>query len=99
MSEATVRHIQPPTSRTLRALDAIDRAHARAATKIHNVRHDLMTSLERRIERAEQLALTAIERARQGVKRVDAASADAVNRTQGVVGRALDKARTSRLAN
>lgn len=96
MNEATVRKIEPSTSLAMRAIDAVDRAHARAATKIHNVRSELLSSLDRRLERAEQLAMSAIERARMGVKRVDVASADVVNRTQGVVGRALDKARQSR---
>ncbi|MEJ7596654.1 MAG: hypothetical protein WKG01_01990 [Kofleriaceae bacterium] len=96
MNEATVRQIPPATTLTMRAIDAVDRAHARAASAIHAVRSDLIATLERRLERAEQLASTAIDRARKGVKRADVASADAVNRTQGVVGRALDKARASR---
>ena len=99
MNEATVRPIASSNSLAMRAIDAVDRAHARAATKIHNVRCDVIASLERRLERAEELAVSAIERARHGVKRVDVASADVVNRTQGVVGRALEKARQSRASN
>lgn len=79
-----------------RALDAIDRAHAKAATVLHNVRNDLLHRLADRIERAERLTTSAFERARNGVHKVDTVSADVVNRAQGVVGHAIEKARVVR---
>lgn len=79
-----------------RALDAVDRAHARAASKLHGARNDLRSTLEHGIERAEHLANTAFQRARQSVERVDVVSADVVNRAQGVVGQAIEKARETR---
>ncbi len=79
-----------------RALDAVDRAHARAATVLHNVRNDLLHRLADRIERAELRTNSAFERARNGVHKVDEVSADVVNRAQGVVGQAIEKARVIR---
>jgi len=79
-----------------RALDAVDRAHARAATVLHDVRNELLTRSAHAIDRVEQLTTTACERARVGIERADVVSADVVNRAQGVVGQAIEKARTSR---
>ena len=80
---------------TLRAIDAVDRTHARAATRLHDVRNDVRGTLERVLDRAEELALAAFSRIRNSVKKADAMSADAVNRAQGAVNRALDMARES----
>jgi hypothetical protein len=91
---ASANHSSPAAM--TRALDAVDRAHARAATVLHNVRHVLLTAIERRIDSAEHLATSAIERARHGVHRADTVSADVVNRAQGVVGQAIEKARLIR---
>lgn len=79
-----------------RALDAIDRAHAKAAKVLHDVRNDLLQRLANRIERAELVTTSAFERARNGVHKVDTVSADVVNRAQGVVGHAIEKARVLR---
>ena len=79
-----------------RALDAIDRAHAKAATVLHNVRNDLLQRLADRIEHAELVTSSAFERARNGVHKIDTKSADVVNRAQGVVGHAIEKARVLR---
>ncbi len=79
-----------------RALDAVDRMHAKAATVLHDIRNDLVHRLADRIERAELLTTSAFERARNGVHKVDAVSADVVNRAQGVVGQAIEKARVAR---
>ncbi|MDB4960502.1 MAG: hypothetical protein JWP01_501 [Myxococcales bacterium] len=87
---------QSPAALSTRMLDAVDRAHARAAAVLHNVRNSLLTALERKIDGAEHLASSAIERARHGVKHADHVSADVVNRAQGVVGQAIEKARLAR---
>ncbi len=79
-----------------RALDAVDRAHAKAATVLHQVRNDLLQRLANSIERAELKTTTVFERARNGVHKVDTVSADVVNRAQGVVGQAIEKARVAR---
>lgn len=86
----------PSTSVVLRTLDAVDRAHARAATRLHDVRNDVLAALERSLDRAEAMSAKAIKRAREGIKRADHASADAVNRAQGVVGQAIERARLAR---
>lgn len=79
-----------------RALDAVDRAHAKAATVLHGVRNDLLQRLSNSIERAELITTSAFERARNGVHKADTVSADVVNRAQGVVGQAIEKARVAR---
>ncbi len=79
-----------------RALDAVDRAHAKAATVLHDVRNDLLQRLANSIERAELVTTSAFERARNGVHKVDIVSADVVNKAQGVVGQAIEKARIAR---
>jgi hypothetical protein len=79
-----------------RALDAVDRAHARAATVLHGVRNKVLSAVEHGIDRVDQLASSAFQRARRGVQRVDVVSADVVNRAQGVVGQAIEKARLTR---
>lgn len=94
---STTNGVQPRTDTLVtRALDAVDRAHARAATILHNVRNDLLHRLADRIEHAELVANSAFERARNGVHKVDTVSADVVNRAQGVVGHAIEKARVIR---
>jgi hypothetical protein len=79
-----------------RAIDAVDRAHARAAMWLHERRNKLRARLERGIARAEDVTSTALQRAHRGVERFDVASADAVNRAQGVVGQTIEKARHRR---
>jgi len=80
------------TSLLTRSLDAIDRGHARTAMRIHDLRNDLLATLERGIDRLELV----LKSARKGIKRIDVVSADAVNRAQGAVGMAIEKARISR---
>lgn len=79
-----------------RALDAVDRAHARVATVLHNARTDLLAKVDRGLDRAEQLTASVFQRAHRSVKRADVVSADAVNKAQGVVGQAIEKARLAR---
>lgn len=79
-----------------RTIDAIDRAHARTATHLHDRRSGLVHKLEAAIDRAEELVTSLFERARKSIQRVDVVSANAVNRTQGVVGQALERARLAR---
>ena len=93
---SATHHLSPSPTLVTRTLDAVDRAHARAATILHNARNDLRATVERGLDRAEQLTTTAFERARQRVKRADVVSADVVNRAQGVVGHAIEKARVAR---
>ena len=84
------------TSLVTRTIDAVDRAHARTAARLHEVRNQVLASLERGIDRAEKVSTTVITRARTSIKRADQVSADAVNRAQGVVGQAIEKARLAR---
>ena len=84
------------TSLATRTIDAVDRAHARAAARLHEVRNELLATLERGIDRAEKVGSSAIKHARASVKRADKVSADAINRAQGVVGQAIEKARLAR---
>ena len=79
-----------------RTIDAIDRAHARTATHLHDRRSNLVTKLQGAIDRAEEIVASVLERARKSVQRIDVVSADAVNRTQGVVGQAIERARLAR---
>ncbi|MBA3498995.1 MAG: hypothetical protein M4D80_24560 [Myxococcota bacterium] len=81
------------TKLVVRTLDAADRAHARAATRIHDVRNGIRSSSLRGLERVEQLVTSTIARARDAISRVDAVGADAVNRAQGVVGTVIERAR------
>lgn len=80
------------TSLLTRSLDALDRAHARGAMRLHDLRNDVLASLGRGIDRLEAV----LERARKGLERADTVSADAVNRAQGVVGKAIERARLAR---
>lgn len=80
------------TSLVTRGIDAVDRAHARLAMRLHEVRTELLARLAGGLDRAEG----AIKSAREGIKRADAASADAVNRAQGAVGQAIEKLRLAR---
>lgn len=84
-----------PTRTTLvvRTIDAADRAHARAATRIHEVRNGLRSSALRGLDRVEHVVVATISRARDLITRADASGADAVNRAQGVVGSAIEHAR------
>ena len=95
MSQPTVHPTSPRAKipLTLRAIDALDRTHARAATTLHGVRNDVRGTLERALDRAQELTLAAFARVRASMKKADAASADAVNRAQGVVNHALDVVR------
>ncbi len=79
-----------------RALDAVDRGHARTAMRLHELRNDLLGALERGIHRLELVGSGAIKRARTGVKRADEVSANVVNRAQGAVGQVIEKARLAR---
>lgn len=79
-----------------RTIDAIDRAHARTATHLHDRRSSLVSKLEAAIDRAEEIMTSMFERARKSIQKVDVVSADAVNRTQGLVGQALERARLAR---
>ena len=81
------------TTLVVRTLDAADRAHARAATRIHDVRNGIRSTSLRGLERVEQLVTNAIARAREAITRVDAAGADTINRAQGVVGTVIERAR------
>lgn len=95
MSDTTV-HQNSQLSKvpfTMRAIDAVDRTHARAATVLHGVRNDVRGTLERVLDRAQELTLAAFARVRSSVQKADAVSADVVNRAQGVVNHALDMAR------
>ncbi len=87
-----------PTRTTLvvRTLDAADRAHARAASRIHDVRNELRSSVMRGIDRVETVMTKTLARARDVVTRADALGADAVNRAQGAVGAAIGRARGDR---
>ena len=85
-----------PTSLATRAIDAVDRSHARIALRLHDLRNEVLASCKRGIDRAEAISALVIARARKGVERADHASADAVNRAQGVVGRAIEQARLAR---
>jgi hypothetical protein len=86
------------TSLVARALDTVDRGHARTAARLHEARNRVVAQLERGLDRAEELSAGLLRRARHGLKRADAASADAVNRAQGVVGQAIERARLARSA-
>ena len=87
---------KPTTSLVTRTLDAVDRAHARAAMLLHDVRNDVRSTVERGIDRAEELTTSVFDRARRSIQKVDVVSADVVNRAQGVVGQAIEKARLAR---
>jgi hypothetical protein len=86
------------TTPVTRTIDAVDRAHARVAARLHAVRNELLATLERGIDRAEQVGSIAIKRARARIKQLDKVSANAVNRAQGAVGQAIEKARHARTA-
>jgi t-SNARE complex subunit (syntaxin) len=79
-----------------RTLDAVDRAHARTATKLHDGRNAVIKRLETTVDRLETVMTQVFERARKGLQRVDAVSADFVNRSQGAVGQAIERARLAR---
>lgn len=82
------------TSLVTRTLDAVDRTHARAAMRLHDLRNDLRGVIERGLDRAEDV----IARLREGLKRADQHSANAVIRAQGAVGEAIERLRHSRLS-
>lgn len=84
---------QSRNSLVVRAVDAIDRSHARVASRIHDVRNNLRASALRGLDVAESAVTNAISRARDAITRVDAVGADAVNRAQGVFGGALERVR------
>ena len=80
------------TSLVTRTLDAVDRTHARAAMRIHDLRNGLRGAIERGLDRAEE----AVASMRDALKRADERSASAVNRAQGVVGQAIERLRLAR---
>lgn len=81
-----------PTSLVTRTLDAVDRTHAAAAMRVHGLRNTVRGALERGLDKAEEVIATL----RDGLKRADEKSADAVNRAQGAVGQAIERLRHSR---
>ncbi len=87
---------QPNPSFLTRVLDSVDRGHAKAAAMIHGARNTLHATLERSLDRAELMSTSMIGGARKRLQRIDVVSADAVNRAQGVVGQAIEKARLAR---
>ena len=80
------------TSLVTRALDSVDRGHARAADKIHTLRNSVRDTLEAGLDRLE----AAIGAARTRLTRADGMTADAIIRAQGAVGQAIERARLSR---
>lgn len=80
------------TSLVTRTLDAVDRTHARAATRLHGLRNDLRGALERGLDKVEEVVASM----RDALGRADARSADAVNRAQGAVGQAIERLRHAR---
>ena len=98
MNTTAAHKLSDASSTTLvtRTIDAVDRAHARTAARLHEVRNELLGTIERGIERAEKLGANVIKRARKSVKRVDKVSANVVNRAQGAVGQVIEKARLAR---
>lgn len=84
------------TGLVTRTIDSVDRAHARAAARLHEARNEVLARLERGIDRVEALSTEVVKRARAGIKRADTVSANAVNRAQGVVGQAIERARLAR---
>jgi len=88
--------LSQPSSLVIRTLDAVDRAHAKAAMMIHTARNDVRATLEHGLDRVEQVMTKGLDRARKGLHRADVVSADVVNRAQGVVGHAIEKARVAR---
>lgn len=93
-----MKKLQDATSTSLvtRTIDSVDRAHARAAARLHDARNGVVAKLERGLDRAEELSAAMIKRARASIKRADEVGARAVNRAQGVVGQAIEKARLAR---
>jgi F0F1-type ATP synthase membrane subunit b/b' len=90
MNKVTVHDLSTKRAAIVsRALDAVDRAHARAAMTLHDARNRARDAAERGLDRAAAV----IERARDRVKQIDTKSADLVNRAQGIVGGALERAR------
>jgi hypothetical protein len=90
MNKVTVQDLSTKRAAIVtRAVDAVDRAHARAAMMLHEARNRARDAAERGLDRMA----AAIDGARDRVKQIDARSADLVNRAQGVVGHALERAR------
>ena len=81
-----------PTSLVTRTLDVVDRTHARAAMRVHDLRNNARAAIERGLDKAEEL----IAQLREGLKRADQRSANAVNKAQGAIGQAIEKLRHSR---
>src|SRR5689334_12364680 len=79
-----------------RTLDAVDRAHARTATRLHDGRNAVIARLERAVDKVEEVVTGIVERARKGIQRLDTVGADLVNRSQGAVGQAIERARLAR---
>jgi hypothetical protein len=77
----------------IRVLDTVDRGHARAAAALHDARNAIRTRLELGVDRAEQLTAKLFDGARKNIQRIDATGADTINKAQGLVGHAIEKAR------
>jgi hypothetical protein len=75
-----------------RALDSIDRGHAKAADRLHTIRNDVRAALERGLDRLE----ARIQTLRGQLARVDQRTADGIIRVQGVAGGAIEKLRHAR---
>ena len=92
MTNMTTKLNGPSNSLVTRALDSVDRGHARAADSIHTIRNAVREKLESGLDRIEDLVKTA----RTRLTRADSATADAIIRAQGAVGQAIERARLSR---
>ena len=96
MRNMTTKLNAPTTSLVTRALDSVDRGHARAADTIHTLRNTVRETLERGLDRLEAATTSAIKVARKRLTTADKTTADAIIRAQGVVGQAIERARISR---
>lgn len=86
----------PTNSLVTRALDSVDRGHARAAASIHTLRNSVRDALTSGLDRIEAVSTKLIKTARKRLTSADTATADAIIRAQGVVGHAIERARLSR---
>jgi hypothetical protein len=96
MQNQTRRIDHPSNSLVTRVLDSVDRGHASAAGRVHGLRNRMRDSLSRGLNRIEAFATATINSARARIVRADAITADAIIRTQGRIGNALERARHAR---
>jgi len=96
MTNMTTKLDTPNHSLVTRALDSIDRSHARAADSIHTIRNSVRGALESSLDRFEAATTSFIKTARKRLTTADSATADAIIRAQGAVGHAIERARLSR---